>query len=256
MNVINQKNRAVKLMVGNTIAFLFMIIINFLANYLPLNGVPTDEISDQYQNIFTPAGFTFIIWGVIYLLLTVLMIYLIKGLITQNKKAYQIILQMKWYFLASSLLNGGWLFAWHYDQIFLTLIIMIGLLISLIMVYKSLKNLSYTPDFYQIPFSVYLGWITVATIANIFVFSKAMELSGLGLPAEFWFTIILLVILGITAGFVIKMKDMAYGLVILWALTGIFSARLTESGWTYASYVTAGAILLVILILFQQRRTR
>jgi len=252
----SQRKKAVLLMSANTAAFLFMVIVNFLANYLPLNNTPTEEISDMYYNIFTPAGFTFIIWGVIYLLLTILVIYLIKGLKDNNQQAVQAVLKMRWCFIVSSLFNGSWLFAWHYDRIGISLILMLGLLASLIKLYLNLRNLSFAPGFYLLPISVYLGWITVATVANIAVFSVSVDWGRWGLSAEFWFTVLLLLVLAVAAVVVLKKRDTAYGLVILWALIGIFSARAGDQpGWNYATYAALTAAVVMALILIQKIRS-
>ena len=232
-----------------------MVIMNILANTLPLGGRTTEEIAQKYDNIFTPAGFTFAIWGVIYLLLFLLLIYLIKGFFQKRQKTIKVILQLKGYFLFSSLLNGCWIFAWHYDQIFVSLLLMIGLLGTLIKIYVSLKELPFYSKFYLTPFSIYLGWVTVATVANVVIFSVAMEWGRWGLSEEFWFTLLLLVTLGITAIFVLRKKDIFYGLTILWSVTGIFVKRLAaQTGWSYPAYVALGSLIIVIIILFQRIR--
>ena len=116
----------------NLIAFVFMITMNYLANALPLNGKTTGQLSDQYPNLFTPAGITFSIWGVIYLLLLVFIILQLWG--SQQK----LVSSMGWAFVASALFNGLWILAWHYERTGLSVLIMLGLLASLIFINQRL----------------------------------------------------------------------------------------------------------------------
>jgi hypothetical protein len=244
-----RKQRAIRLTIGVALAFVFMILMNFLANYLPLNGVTTAEISDRYYNIFTPAGYTFIIWGVIYIALAIWIIAIIWGIIRNKKRPISIISKTGYLFIASSVLNGVWIFTWHYDLILLSLIVMLALLLSLVFLYSRLRMSQEKRGIYLVPFSIYLGWITVATIANLATYSVATNWSRFGLSAEFWLTVLLLVILGVSTFMVLGLKDLTYGLVILWALSGIATARWTEFGslnYTTAITIGAGVLLLVV----------
>ena len=107
------------------LAFVVMIVLNVLATSLPLNGIPTGDISDKYDTLFAPIGFTFAIWGVIYLLLG---IYTVGQLVRTNT----VIERITPWFIASSLLNGAWIVAWHWELLWLSLLIIVGLLITLI----------------------------------------------------------------------------------------------------------------------------
>jgi len=241
-------------MAGSSLAFLFMIVMNFLANYLPLNGVTTAEISDKYYNIFTPAGFTFIIWGVIYIALALLVIVLAWGVVKNRERPTRIISTIGPYFIVSSVLNGLWIFTWHYDLIVLSLVVMLALLISLLRLYTSLNRSPLDGGYYLTPFSIYLGWISVATIANIATLSVRFNWGKLGLSGEFWLTILLLLILGVTAYMVLRRNDLVYGFVILWALVGITVARWGEAGGlSYASGVSIVAAILVFLVLARKQ---
>ena len=245
----DNKQRAIRLTIGSTLAFVFMIVMNFLANYLPLNGVTTAEISDRYYNIFTPAGYTFIIWGIIYIALALWIIAIIWGVIRNKKRSISIISKVGYFFLASSVLNGIWIFTWHYDLILLSLIVMLSLLLSLVLLYSKLRKIQEKRGIYLVPFSIYLGWITVATIANLATYSVATNWNRLGLSAEFWLTILLLVILGVSTFMVLGLKDLTYGLVILWALSGIAAARWSEFGtFNYTTAITIGAGVLLLVV--------
>ena len=234
-----------------TAIYIFMITMNFLANFLPLNDVTTEVISDRYENIFTPAGFTFAIWGLVYLALGLLVIYLIIGVLKGYERSEQIVNKIFWPFVLSSLFNGLWIFAWHYDQIFLTLLLMVGILFSLIWLYRKLKSLPFAADRYLLPISIYLGWISVATVANVTVFSVSVNWGQLGLSDELWLAILLLAVLLIAAYMLYNQNDVAFNLVILWALTGIFAARLEAAeGLNLAAFLPllTGILLLALLI--------
>jgi hypothetical protein len=137
------------------VGFAQMILINSLANILPINGKTTGDLSDQLKNLFTPQGATFAIWGVIYLLL---LIFIFRVLIRPIDNKTE---QLSKLFIINSLLNSGWIFAWHYEFLTVSLVLMFGILINLIQINLLLKN---TPDWtnkitLQLPFTVYFGWI-------------------------------------------------------------------------------------------------
>ena len=241
-------------MTGNILAFIFMIVMNFLANYLPLNNITTAEISDKYYNIFTPAGFTFIIWGVIYISLLLLVVYLIWGAIKGKESPVQAISDIGWYFAASSVLNGVWIFTWHYDLIVASLAVMVALLLSLVLLYRRLRNGEVEGSGYLLPFSIYLGWISVATIANVATLTVKLNWGGLGLSPEFWLSVLLVVIIALAAYMILRIRDSVYGLVILWALAGITAARWGEAGgFSYAAGATIVAAVIVFSLLVRKQ---
>ena len=115
------------LKVLSLVGFIQMVLINSLANILPINNKKTGDISDQLQNLFTPEGSTFVIWGLIYFLL---LIFIIRILIRPlNKKVKQLIKL----FIINSILNSSWIFAWHYEYLLISLVVMLGILINLIL---------------------------------------------------------------------------------------------------------------------------
>ena len=180
------KSRLLFLSILNLIGFLGTVIVNGLANALPLNNKTTGELSDQYPNLFVPAGLTFSIWGVIYVLLAIFVIY---GLIVAIKKDTQkssFIDNIGILFFISCLANIGWIFAWHYEILPLSLFLMLLLLGSLITIYLRLRigksdAIAIEKYFTHLPVSVYLGWITVATIANITALLVNMNWNTFGL---------------------------------------------------------------------------
>lgn len=213
--------------VAAIIAYIVMVALNYLAVSLPLGGRDTGEISDAYPNLFAPAGYTFSIWGLIY---TLLAIYVVYQLVQGNKLTDQI----NRLFIINALFNAWWLIAWHYDVIWLSVIIMLGLLITLIKIADLLKAQKLTKTEHwlvRLPFSVYFGWITVATIANITVLLVSLGWDGFGLSDVFWTMFILLVGTIIGSWRTIHDRNIPYALVLIWAYGGILFKHLSDSGF-------------------------
>lgn len=217
------------LQILNLIGFILVITLNALANALPINGMTTGELSDLYPNLFVPAGFTFSIWGVIYLLLLAFTIYQARSL--WSKTADDQIVQIVgiWFFV-SCLANASWIVVWHYQQVLLSFFIMLVILTSLIMIYRRLntgtKTINRSTKYLaHLPFSVYLGWITVATIANVTTLLVNYGLSGFLLGETIWTAIMITIAVAMGIYFLWKQKDVPYALVIIWALYGITAVR-------------------------------
>ncbi len=245
--------RKIRFQIVNIIGFGGMIIVNFLANYLPINGKTTGELSAQYPNLFVPAALTFAIWGVIYLLLAFFVIFQAKDLFKKSKDMnIYFINDIGWLFFVSSLANMAWIFAWHYEKVILSLIIMIILLFSLIKIYLNLnigrekvtKKIKYLV---HLPFSVYLGWITVATIANVTAVLVHLGWNGFGISEVFWTVLVIAVATIITLVILSTRGDIFYSLVIIWAFLGIVIKRLSFKPVYYTIVIAAIVGMIIIL---------
>lgn len=235
----------------NTIGFVVTIIVNGLANGLPLNGKTTGEILDSYPNLFAPAGITFAIWGGIYVGLGLFIIYQL-GFLSKGKKGhFDIVSRIGWSFVIASVANSLWIFAWHYDKIILSVIIMFALLTSLIDIYEKLSKRQTFSIVEKITvkwvFSVYLSWISVATIANIIVFLVSVNCGGFGIPPQVWTMLVILVATALTLRFVFYKKDMPYALVTLWAFLGILIKHLTFFGGEYKGIIIMTAFCMMLI---------
>jgi hypothetical protein len=218
--------------IGTWLLFLGVIAVNALANILPINGYNTGQISAFYPNAFVPAGFTFSIWGVIYLLLLFYTIgftyYTLKQ--EQNPKAFALIERINIYFLLTCVFNMSWIVAWHYLQIELSLVIMLLFLITLIQLFlKSntiARDLTLTQRFIlQTPFIVYLGWISVATIANTTALLVAYKWTALSIAHVYWSASMILIALLLAVWMLLKFKAVPFALVVTWALWGIKASQ-------------------------------
>lgn len=247
------KNTYIKIFSG--VAYVAMVAVNFLANGLPINNRSTGAISDAYPNLFAPAGLTFSIWGLIYLLLGGYVVYLF---VKKDKKTEEIIKKINPLFIVTSLANILWIFAWHYDYIGLSVLIMTVLLFLLIKIADILRTgrfSSLEKLFIWAPFSVYFGWITVAAIANITVFLVSIGWNRFGIADFVWTSIILLVgaVIGILR--ILKDKNIAYGLVFVWAYFGILFKHLSDGGFAgqYPSIILTVIVCLALLTFFVGR---
>jgi hypothetical protein len=219
----------------NIILFAAMVTVNYLANALPINNRTTGELSDMYPNLFVPAGLTFSIWGAIYLLL-------LGYCIIQFRQADQIaITGIGGLFALTCILNAGWIFAWHYTKVPLSVIIMAGLLVSLILININISNLNL--GFIKAAFGIYLGWICIATIANITAMLVDTGWNGFGISDEIWTIIMIAAGTIIVSLSITSMKNPFIGLSVVWAFAGIIIKRQDD----YRSIVVAALAGIVIV---------
>jgi translocator protein len=236
----------------NILAFIITLSINGLAGTTVLNGRTTAQVSDLYANPFTPAGYVFAIWGIIYTLLGVFVVY--QALPKQKEKPYQ--KQISSLFLLSSLFNVVWLFLWQYDYIVLSVFVMFALLATLTAIYLRLgigkTSVSLKEKLcVHLPFSVYIGWITIASIANVAAALVYVGWDGFGFGAQTWALIAMGLALIVTLTVIIARKDIAYSLVAVWALLGIAAKQtvypnivLTAEGATVAILIALALSLI------------
>ncbi len=236
------------------LTYLAMVTMNVLANALPLNGRNTGDISDMYPSLFTPAGITFSIWSVIYLLLGLHVLYQL-GLFREARPDgvdTALLDRVGLLFAVSSLANTAWIFAWHYDVIPLSVILIAVILVCLILIADTVRAAHLTSRqkwFIAIPFSVYFGWTTVATVSNVTVLLVSLSWDGFGISASVWATLIVAVAMLIGTATMLRNRDIAYGLVLLWAFTGILIRQVSPEGLN-SRYPTIIAAVVASLVIF------
>ncbi len=231
----------------NLLGFVGVVIVNALANALPINGLGTGELSDMYPNLFVPAGLTFSIWGVIYLLLAAFSIHQLRRESWVRDKIGPL-------FLLSCAANMGWIFAWHYKMVVLSLLVMCILFASLLLIYQRLGIAapgasSAEKLFGYIPFGVYLGWISVALIANVTAVLVDAGWSGFGISEVVWTVVVLLVGSGVGKMMVLKRNDIFFGLVMVWAYAGIVLKRLSVEPVYLSVAIVAGLCAATLLVM-------
>jgi hypothetical protein len=254
--------KAKLLSISNVILFIGVLIVNAAANALPINGYNTGELSDMYPNLFVPAGITFSIWGVIYILLAIFSIYslilVFKGSET-NRIYYN---GFGLYFAFSSIGNIAWIFLWHYKLLALSVLAMLLILVSLIFTYIRIQGSTHNLPkakllLLKIPISIYLGWICVATIANITAFLADRGWNGFGISEVVWTVVVITVAAVLGIAFIIKNNDIFYPLVVIWAFIGIIIKRNAvaieaEQPIVFASYLMIA--ILAVGILYKIRK--
>ena len=248
----------------NIVAYLLMVLMNFLANALPINGLNTGEISDMYPNLFAPAGFTFAIWGLIYLALLAFVVFQARDIFRRDKIRMVFLDKIGVFFIISSVLNALWIIAWHYLQIGLSLIIMLLLLLSLVKIYLNLeigiREYSREENLWVLlPFRIYLGWIVVATIANITAWLVDKDWGGFGISDSVWTVVLIIAAMIINLMFLKHRKDLAVSLVAIWALFGIFvkrSAADPVEGLVVFASIAALAILSLFTLMLALKKIR
>lgn len=242
---------------ANVAAFIAMVIVNGLAGSTTIiGGQATADVSDANQTLITPAGYTFAIWGIIYFLLGLYVVY--QSLPSKRLELFRD--RIGWLFFLSSLMNILWLFAWQYEQLVISVVLMFLLLASLIMIYLRLDvgraNVGWGERLaVHLPFSTYFGWITIASIANVAATLVSVQWDGFGIEAETWAVIIILVALILASLVALTRRDIAYSLVIIWAFIGISASSASQTVVDLILVCAAVvAIVLVVSILLSRFR--
>jgi len=218
--------------------FSGMIFMNYLANALPLNNRTTGELSDSFPNLFVPAGITFSIWGIIYLLLAIYCIIQFKS------SNHELVEKIGWIFAISCVLNGLWIVCWHYGNLPFSLLVMLGMLISLLFINNLIKEIPL--GLFKASFGVYLGWICVATIANVTALLVNSNWDGFGMSQEVWTIIMIATGTLIASVSIYSLNNPFIGLSVIWAFAGIIIKRQDD----YRSIVfsaLAGILVLGII---------
>ena len=241
---------------ANILSVVFALTINILANALPFNGQNTGEISNRFHVFFVPAGYVFAIWGVIYIGWIAFIIYQALPAHRESPR----LMNLGYLFAISCIFNAAWLFCWHYNQFGLSVVVMFILLGLLIASYlkldvgrTSVNNLEkWSVD---IPFSLYLGWITVAAVANVTSYLDFIHWTGFGIAPQVWAVIMLGVASLLGVWMTVSRSDSGYAFVLVWSFAGIAIKQSAEPLVANSAWVAALVALgLAVYSLVQRRR--
>lgn len=254
-----QTKNPILLQFANIFFLILVLVMNIAATSLPLGGITTEEISDALPSYFTPAGYTFAIWGLIYTALIAFAIFQARPVERQRP----FLAKIGWLFVISSIANSAWIAAWHFGYYTLSVILMVTLLLSLIAIYLRLNIGRVDPTltwqdklFYQVPFGLYLGWITVATIANIASVVNYLGWDGFGIAEPIWAMIMIATAVVVAAILLINRRNLAYAGVLVWALFGIRASAMTSGEPMLATFAVIAAIVIAGLATLGYYRTR
>lgn len=233
---------------SNIVAFVLTLLVNGLAGSTTiLGGKNTAQISNANPTLITPAGYVFSIWGIIYILLGIFTVF--QVLPSERGKDFQ--KRIGWLFVLSSLLNITWLFLWQFEYLSLSVVLMFLLLATLILIYIRLNIGKARVPLREklavhLPFSVYLGWITIASIANMATTLVSVNWDGFGINQETWAILVLVIALLITLLVTATRRDVAYGLVVIWALLGIAVNQSLNSNIVMTTEI--GAVVVAVAL--------
>jgi benzodiazapine receptor len=222
--------KLVYLTVLNFLSLCFALALNYLAVSLPMNGKTTGELSDKYENYFVPAGFTFSIWAVIYISIIVFTIFLTIHAFRRSGYITPFIQRLSVWFIACNLANGMWIIFWHYEWVIFSLLTMLVILFSLLDMYYTMADsrphrMAVNLCLYA-PVSIYLAWISVATIANVTAAFVSVKWDGGFMTADSWAIAMIFIAALLGVMMIYFRQDILYALVIAWALYGIYAKRM------------------------------
>ncbi len=229
------------------LAYVGTVIVNYLAISLPIGGLTTREVSDLYPALFVPAPYVFSIWSVIYLGLGIYAVAQAVSPLVGNQRVRSI----AWWFALSGVLNSVWLVLWQLLAIYWTVPVMLALLATLLVIYLRLDDGAPRGAaerwMVRLPFSIYLGWISVATIANISGALLHAGWSGWGIADVTW-TVLLLAIATLLGVLMLARRgDLAYAMVLVWAFVGIAVEQRAEPVVSAAALTAAAVTALALL---------
>ncbi|WP_231645480.1 TspO/MBR family protein [Mycolicibacterium mengxianglii] len=235
------------------------ILVNYLANGLPINGQSTGDVTRRFEVYFMPAGYAFSIWSVIYLGLIAYSGYLCLAAPRARARDTDTARAIAPWYLLTAVANCGWLFAWHYNHFALSMLVMIVLLASLIVIYRQLAAHPATSTFelwaVHLPFRVYLGWISVATIANATITLDAAGWDGFGLTEPAWGVVMVVVATALGLTMSVVFADIAYVAVVVWALIAV-AVRLSDTTSILITALVGAAVLVLSLLVSVPRHRR
>lgn len=237
------------LQIANGIALVFTIIFNYLSNTGVFNGKTIGNVSDEYHNLFTPAGYAFSIWGLIYILLLLFVIYTGKSLFKSEKKqGDSFVNKIGWWFVVSCIANCLWIVTWLYGYTGLSVVVLAVAFVSLlIIVLKALKyhNGNAEKWLINIPFQIYAGWLSVALIAAAASWLQKIGWDGFGLSEVTW-TVIMITVATVVHLYMTWQKGASvFALVAVWALIAIAMSNQNENATVYKAALVAAAVVFI-----------
>ncbi|TXT65053.1 MAG: conserved membrane protein of unknown function [Promethearchaeota archaeon] len=241
------------LQIGNILAVIGTIVVNLLANVIPIGGNTTGDLAEDYPNLFVPAGYVFSIWFIIYVLIVIFAVYQAKDLFKSEKEDLPFIEKISVFFIIGSLGNITWIFFWHYKVLIGALIAILILFLSLLIIYWNLEiGISDAPRneklYVHLPISVYFGWLTVATVAQIVALLVDLGVPSFGILADFLTVVVIIVVLLLALINLYTREDIAYNLVIVWASIGIFVKQLPSNLLISITALIAALIVGIFII--------
>lgn len=236
----NKQLRTLKVL--NIFAFIAMVAVNIAAQTMPLGGFTTQEISAFYPTLLTPAGITFAIWSVIYLLTGW---FVFQQAFSANDQMTE---KTGWLFAVTCALNIAWIVSWHYQMMLFATVIIVALWVCLLQLYRRTDR---QPWHLKTGFTIYYAWITVATAAQLFIYLSVIIPSvHLRMPAVSITVSALLILTGVALLKLMNYSDVFFGLTMAWSVTGVFISHLGPGyNKMYPGIIALSAIAAAVLFI-------
>lgn len=248
-------NRHTALRVLATFAFAGTVLVNAMANLLPINALTTREVSALYPNLFTPAGITFSIWSVIYFLLLGFIIFC-----WIHREDERISHLLPW-FVVTAGLNVSWVLVWHYRLPNVSVLLMVALLYTLTKLFLYIQHHLPKKKSIQflvaLPFTLYLAWICVATTANVSAVLVSWNWNGWLFSPQQWTVAMMVTITVLSCKVMVSYRTYAFGAVVIWALMGIFLRwRNSDYTWIIYSAIILSVLIATSMVLISRKKSR
>jgi len=235
--------------IGVTLATVGLLVNYALADIVQYNGVSTLEATNKINIYFLPARFTYLIWGAIFLGLTVYTVF--QALPAQKENVS--LRKIGWWYVAGTLAIISWMVSFHFHNFSLSTLMMVILLIALVIIYEKLGiGVEPVPPamryLVHLPFSIYLGWITMATIGNLSNILYMSGWNGFGINAKIWAVVMIVMTIVIAELTAFNRQDLAYLAVFVWSFIGIAVNHYGVSPVFEAASVAAGFVSIMAVI--------
>ncbi|MBC8767441.1 tryptophan-rich sensory protein [Arenibacter sp. BSSL-BM3] len=241
-----------KLSIINLLSVVLVIAVNYISQAVRINDTTIGELSQRYSNLFTPASYAFAIWGLIFLSLLAYALFQVK-VVFYDKKELAYIEQTGYWFAIANVLNALWVIAFAYDYMGLTVIIIVGILISLlkIIINTNMERWDAPKEiivFSWWPICLYSGWITVATIANIALYLTKIGWDGAFLTEVQWTMVLIVIATLINLVIIYKRNMREFAAVGVWALFAIYIRHQDSLEIPAYTALACSAILLSVIL--------
>lgn len=229
--------------------FLLTLAINSLGAFGFINGMSQKQVSDAYPTLITPSPSTFSIWGVIYTLLLISLIFMIVK--HKEERTAHLINAITVPFWVSCAANILWIIAFSYELIGISTALILVFVVTLALINGRLK----TPDglgqkVNAMAFGIYNGWLIIAAVVNASAYLVKLQWNGFGLAADTWALIILIVAFLLTGLIQLRLRNAALTLPLAWAYFGIWQQHRAQGVFAgqYPAIVWAAIVISVLYI--------
>ncbi|MBM1105555.1 tryptophan-rich sensory protein [Aurantibacter crassamenti] len=248
-----------KLSILNLASVILVIVVNYISQAIRINETTIGEVSNKYYNLFTPAGYAFAIWGLVFTALIAYGIYQVR-IAFYSEKSEKLINETGYWLIITNILNCVWVFVFAHEYTGLSVLVMLGILFSLIKIIMNTNMERETVSrstyiFGWLPIGIYCGWIAVATIANISAYLSKLNFDGGFLSESNWTIIMIAIATSLNLIMILKRKMYEFATVGIWALFAIYMRHQNDHE-SIAHVALAGCAIILITIIWKILKTK